>query len=113
RVVGGSLEDLVLPGGETLGLLGELLAGDLDDLDALVAEVLLDLGQEVLDLLGREVLDGQALEQVLGRDEAALTALGRDDFLGFLQTEIDGRFGQSLSLSSGLARDDAQCTKRT
>ena len=40
-----------------------------------VGEVLLDLGEELLDLLGREVVDGDAFEQVLGGHEPALTPL--------------------------------------
>ena len=40
-------------------------------------EVLLDLGQELLDLLGREVLDGDRFEEVLGGDEPALAAAWR------------------------------------
>src|SRR5207244_9103930 len=113
RVVGGRLENLVLARGEALRLLGELLTGHFDDLDALAAKVLLDLGEEVLDLLRREVLDRKALEQVLGGDEAAFAALGCDRLLGFLEPEIDGRFRQSVSLVSGLAPNGRQCTKRS
>src|SRR5205807_8282244 len=80
-------------------------------LDALVAQVLLDLGQEVLDLFGGEVLDGKGFEEVLGRDEPALPAFRRDGFLGFVQTEIDGRFGH-LSPLCAVARDVGQCTSR-
>ncbi len=40
----------------------DLVAGDLDDLDPLAPQVLLDLGQELLDLFGREVVDGNGLE---------------------------------------------------
>ena len=55
-----------------------VLAGDLDDLDALGGQVLLDLGQELLDLLGGEVVDRDRFEQVLGGDEATLPPLGGD-----------------------------------
>src|SRR5439155_13717307 len=58
-------------------------------------------------------LDRKALEQVLGGDEAAFAALGCDRLLGFLEPEIDGRFRQSVSLMSGLARNGDQCTKRS
>ena len=62
-----------------------VLAGDLDDLDALGGEVLLDLRQELLDLLGGEVVDRDRFEEVLGGDEAALPPLGGDRFLDFVQ----------------------------
>ena len=55
-----------------------VVAGNLDHLDALGREVVADLGQELLDLLGGEVVDRDRLEQVLGRDEAALAPLGGD-----------------------------------
>src|SRR5512132_94532 len=38
----------------------DLVAGDLDDLDPLAAKMLLDLGQELLDLFGSEVVDGNS-----------------------------------------------------
>src|SRR4029453_16463252 len=89
----------------------DLVAGDLDDLDPLAAKVLLDLGQELLDLFGREVVDGNRFEQVIRGHEAALTPAGGDLFLRFLQTQVAGYFGQcSRSIhsrweTSGSVRD--------
>ena len=70
----------------------ELVAGDLDDLDPLAAQVLLDLRQELLDLLGREVVDRNRFEQVLGGDETALATASGDRFLRLFQSEVAGHF---------------------
>ncbi len=74
----------------------DLVAGDLDDLDPLAAQVLLDLGEEVLDLFGREVLDRDGFEDVFGGHEAPLTSASGDLFLRFFQTQVAGDFRQRL-----------------
>jgi len=89
RVVGGRLQELVVAGKADAAQLGFalLVAGDLDDLDALLAEMVLDLGQEVLDLLGGEVLHREAFEQLLGGDEAALASPGGDQLFRLVDAE--------------------------
>ena len=89
-----------------------LVAGDLDDLDPLVAKVLLDLGQELLDLFGREVVDGNRLEQVVRGHEAALTPAGGDLFLRFLQTQVAGDFGQCSRSHMLQVGNVGKCTRR-
>ena len=64
-----------------------VVAGDLDDLDVLGRQMLLDLGEELLDLFGREVLDRDGLEEVLRRDESSLAPSGDDLFLDLVDPE--------------------------
>ena len=74
RVVGRRLEQVDLD--PNLGGGVGVVAGDLDDLDPLGGQVLLDLGEELLDLLGCEIVDRDGFEQVLGGDETALPPFG-------------------------------------
>ena len=79
-----------------------VVAGDLDRLDADRGQVLLDLGEDVLDLLGREVVDRQGFQQVLGGDEAALPAAGHELFLDLIEVgEV------AVGLSRGNAHPDS------
>src|SRR5205823_673111 len=64
-----------------------IVTGDLDDFDVLPCQMLLDLGEELLDLFGREVLDGDGLEEVLRRDESSLAPSGDDLFLDLVDPE--------------------------
>src|SRR5581483_10031815 len=111
RVVGRCLQQVDVETGGHPGL-DELVAGDLDDLDPLAAQVLLHLGEELLHLLRGEVLDGHRLEQVLGGHEPALASAGGDRLLGLLQTQIPGRFGQRVS-SRAEGMNAGKCTRRT
>jgi hypothetical protein len=86
-VVRGGLEDVLVPRGRGGGVL-QVVAGHLDDLDALLPEVLLDLGEELLDLLGADVLDREPLDQVLAGDEAPLPTPGHDELLGLFQDRV-------------------------
>src|SRR5205085_1551628 len=109
RIVRRCLEDVVVAlRGRGLG---EVVSGNLDDLDPLAAEVLLDLRQELLDLLGGEVLDRNAVQEVFGGDEPALTSAGGDGFFGVFQTQITGGFGHPCS--SRWERAARECTKRS
>ena len=56
------------------GAVARLLARHLDDLDPLLAEVVLEPGEELLDLFGGEVVVREHLQQVVGCDEPALAA---------------------------------------
>ncbi len=62
------------------------LPWDLEDLDALLTKVLLDVGEEGLDLFGAEVFCGKSLDKLSGGDEAALPALRRDGLHGLVET---------------------------
>jgi len=64
--------------------------------------VLLDRGQELLDLLGGQVVDGEALEEVLGGDEPPLASACGDLLLGLFEAEIAGRLGQRSPSMSAL-----------
>jgi hypothetical protein len=55
-----------------LSLLFGLLPRDLEDLDALLAKVLLHVHEEALDLFAAELVHGKPLEKVLGGNEALL-----------------------------------------
>ena len=96
RVVRGRLQQVDLDA--HLGGGVGLLAGDLDDLDALGGEVVLDLGEELLDLLGGEVVDGDGFQEVLGGDEPALAAASGDGLLHLVQAhQLTSRLGQGCS----------------
>jgi hypothetical protein len=62
------------------------LPSDVEDLDALLAKVLLHVHEEGLDLFGAEVLRGKPLDKVTGGDEAALPSLRRDGLHGLVET---------------------------
>ena len=64
-----------------------IVTGYLDDLDAFGRQMLLDLGEELLDLFRREVFDGDRLEEVLRRDESSLAPPGDDLFLYLVDPE--------------------------
>jgi hypothetical protein len=49
--------------------------------------MLLDLGEELLDLFGREVFDGDRLEEVLRRYESSLASPGDDLFFDLVDPE--------------------------
>jgi hypothetical protein len=83
-----------------LSLLFGLLPRDLEDLDALLAKVLLHVHEEALDLFAAELVHGKPLEKVLGGNEAALLPPRRDGlqsrlvsfpFLDPLQSDHLGR----------------------
>jgi hypothetical protein len=95
RVVGRSLEEVDLDPHVCGGI--RLLPRDLDDLDALAAQMLLDLREELLHLLGGEVVDGNRLEKVLGGDESPLASASGDRFLRFLQAQVADRLRQRCS----------------
>ncbi len=60
----------------------EVLRRDVDDLDALFAELLLQPDQEVLDLLGCQGGLGKCVEQIVRGDETAVATLCRDALSG-------------------------------
>src|SRR4029450_7749213 len=95
-----------------LGRRVDLVAGDLDDLDPLAAQVLLDLGEELLHLFGREVVDGNRFEQVVGGHEPALTPAGGDLLFRFFQTQVAGGFGQCSRSRTFKVGNVEKCTKR-
>ena len=109
RVVGGRLQQVDLDAhlGGGIGL----FARDLDDLDALAGEVLLDLGQELLDLFGSEVVDGDGFEEVLGGDETTFPPFGGDGLLDLVQArDLAGRHAQRISWGVGCTTP--KCTER-
>jgi hypothetical protein len=70
------------------------LPSDLEELDALLAKVLLHVHEEGLHLFGAEGLGGNPPDKVTGGDEAAVPSLRRDGLHGPLET---GRFLPLLS----------------
>ena len=78
----------------------------------LAAQVLLDLGEELLDLFGREVVDGNRFEQVVGGHEAAFTPAGGDLLLRFFQPQVAGDFGQCSRSRTFEVGNVEKCTRR-
>ena len=82
------------------GAVARLLARHLDDLDALLAEVVLEPGEELLDLFGGKVVVREHLQQVVGCDEPALAASIGDGFArvveGGVPDWLRGRLGAFL-----------------
>ena len=80
---------------------------------ALGRQVLLDRRQELLDLLGGEVVDRDGFQQVLGRDEAALAALGDELLLDLVEgrAALASRAGTLIGGPGGSPARPPQCTE--
>ena len=113
RVVRGRLEQVDLDA--DLGGGVGLLAGDLDDLDALGGEVVLHLGEELLHLLGGEVVHRDGFQQVLRGHETALAPSRGDGFLYLVQAHQFTGWLRSMALLGGSLRGDQhdgmECTE--